>query len=331
MHDLMHDLAQTLLQLPIVPEKEGKLPGLGLSVAAAHGELLDHYMKKAQIGKDGQVLWHTLTDDGYIFAHLTWHMERAKRLKEIHRLLQTSDRNGRNGWYLACEAIGKPAGFVNDMGRAWRLSVERYNKTPGETVALLFRYALMRGSLNSMASNVTAEMVGGLVKEGFWQVTQGLAYAQQAQDPWRRAECISAISPYLPKTLLPDVLNTVGQIRDAVYRSYVLSKLAEYFPEIWPDVLTAIRQIEDHKHRDQGFPYRALALDKIMEKLPFQYLSSTTEIKCQIQDVSDSTMSLVTLAAQHLPDELWPEAIARIREIQDSNSKFKSVTDATDK
>ena len=155
MHDLMHDLAQTLLQLPVVPEKEGELPGLGLSVAAAHGELLGRYREKTTEG-----LWHTLTDDGYIFAHLTWHMERAAQPEMIHALLRASNEQGRNGWYEACDAIGKPAGFVNDLGRAWVLAVENYEKAPGETVALLYRYALIRGSLNSLAGNVTAEMGG---------------------------------------------------------------------------------------------------------------------------------------------------------------------------
>ena len=36
----------------------------------------------------GRSLWHTLKDDGYIFAHLTWHMEQAQRPEEIHRLLR---------------------------------------------------------------------------------------------------------------------------------------------------------------------------------------------------------------------------------------------------
>ena len=112
-------------------------------------------------------------------------------------------------------------------------------------MALLYRYALIRGSLNSLASNVTAPMVGGLVKEGYWQAAQGLAYAQQAQNPWHRAACISAIAPHMPKALLPEVLKTVGQIKDAAYRSYVLSKLAEHFPEVWVDVLAAIEQIQD--------------------------------------------------------------------------------------
>ncbi|MEL7353191.1 MAG: NB-ARC domain-containing protein, partial [Cyanobacteria bacterium J06560_5] len=328
MHDLMHDLARQLLQQPVVPEGEDGLPGLGLSVAAAHGELLDRYGAMAETGEDGQVLWHTLADDGYIFAHLTWHMARAQRPEAIHGLLCASNGAGRNGWYEACDAIGKPAGFVNDLGRAWAIAVESYEATLGETVALLYRYALMRGSLNSLASKVPAKMVGGLVKEGYWQVAQGLAYAQQAQEPWHRAECISAIVPYVPEALLTEVLKTVGQIKDAAYRSYVLSKLAERFPSVWADVLDTIQQIQDrygnHRNQTEGFSYRALALSIIIKQLPVQYLSAAIDITRQIQDAADKATVLTKLA--HLPEVLWPEALAITREIEDDSYRSSALS-----
>ncbi|MEM9088824.1 MAG: NB-ARC domain-containing protein, partial [Cyanobacteria bacterium P01_F01_bin.53] len=358
MHDLMHDLAKQLLQQPVEPEGEDGLPGLGLTVVAAHGELLARYQAKTTPGKDGRRQWHTLTDDGYIFAHLTWHMEQAKRPEEIHRLLCASNKAGRNGWYAACDALGQPAGFVNDMGRAWELAVKSYEAAPGETVALLYRYGLMRASLNSLASNVPAKMVGGLVKAGYWQVAQGLAYAQQAQNPWHRAACISAIVPYMPKALLPEVLKTVGQIKDAAYRSYGLSKVAEHFPMVWPDVLATIKQIEDrygaHRSQAKGFSHKSLALSRVSKKLPSQYLTNALDISRHIQDMTDRAMAVVTLAG-HMPNlrpealalthkikdessrsralcslaeympELWPEALAVTREIKDENSRSRAL------
>ncbi|MEL6940769.1 MAG: NB-ARC domain-containing protein, partial [Cyanobacteria bacterium J06598_1] len=318
MHDLMHDLAQRLLVSPVEPEKAGELAGLGLSKAAAHGELLSRYREKA--AGEG---WHTLKDDGYIFAHLTWHMEQAGQADEIRELLCASDETGRNGWYEACDALGKPAGFVNDLGRAWQLAVDGYEEAPGETVSQLFRYALIRTSLNSLASNVTADMVGGLVKAGVWQPAQGLAYAQQAKDPWRRAACISAVVPYMPKSLLPEVTKTISQIKDAAYRSYVLSKLAERFDEVWPDVLATIRQINDrygsHRSQTPGFSYRGLALCRIINQLPQQYLEEALEITRQIQEAADRAMSLIDLAKR--TTKLWPEALNITRDITDESSR----------
>ncbi|MEA5467049.1 NB-ARC domain-containing protein [Leptothoe sp. PORK10 BA2] len=322
MHDLMHDLAQQLLRSSPQPLGEGELPGLGLTKAEAHSQLLEHYRKKTQKGR-----WHTLKDDGYIYAYLTWHMEQAKQPESIDQLLQASNEEGRNGWYEACDAIGKPVGFVNDLGRAWTQAVADYGQSPSQTLTRLFRYALMRASLNSLASNVPAPLVGALVEKGIWQPAQGLAYAQQAQDPWQRAECIAAIVLYMPKSLLPEVIKTIGQIKDAVYRSYVLSKLAERFAEVWPDVLIAIQQIQDRygRHRDQtqGFSYRGLALRRIAQHLPSSYLDPALNITRQIQDESDRAMALIALS-ERLP-ELLSEALSVTREIKDEYSRASAL------
>ena len=94
MHDLMHDLAGRLLMSPPQPIREGDLPGLGFTKAEAHHELLNRYRAKTANGQ-----WYTLRDDGYIYAHLTWHMEQAGQTDAIKELLCASDEDGRNGWY----------------------------------------------------------------------------------------------------------------------------------------------------------------------------------------------------------------------------------------
>jgi hypothetical protein len=69
LHDLMHDMAKRLLTSPSTADHE--LSGLGLSLPEAHNIFLDRYRAKTQTG-----LWHTLPRDGYIQAHLTWHLEK---------------------------------------------------------------------------------------------------------------------------------------------------------------------------------------------------------------------------------------------------------------
>jgi methyl-accepting chemotaxis protein len=318
LHDLMHDLAQRLLTSPPHPARDGDLPGLGLTKAEAHDQLLERYRAKTQNGQ-----WHTLTDDGYIYAFLTWHMEQAKRPDAVHQLLRETNAVGRNGWYEACDALGKPAGFVNDLARAWEAAEKQYEADSEATLALLFRYALIRTSLNSLASNVPAELLGALVRHQIWQPAQGLAYAQQTQNPWQRAECISALVPYMPESLLPEVLKTIHQIHDAAYRSFVLSKLAARFPAHWPDVLSAIRQIQDRygndRHGSQGFLYRASALSELVEHLPPELLPEALEVTRQISDEFSRAWALRELAKQ-LP-ELLPEALEVTRQISDEFSR----------
>ncbi|MGB0562773.1 MAG: NB-ARC domain-containing protein, partial [Spirulinaceae cyanobacterium] len=242
MHDLMHDLAQRLLVSPVEPEQAGELPGLGLTRAAAHSEFLARYRAQTVAGQ-----WHTLSDDGYIYAHLTWHMEQAGQPEAVHQLFLETNERGKHGWYRTCEAIGQAAGFVNDLARGWRLAVGQYGQDPAGTLAQLWRYGLIRTSLNSMASNAPAELVAALVEKGVWQPAQGLAYAQQMQDPWRRAECIGLLVPFFPEGLVPEVKATIDQIKEPAYRSHVLAKLADRFPQYWREVLDVVAQIRDRQ------------------------------------------------------------------------------------
>ena len=322
MHDLMHDLAQQLLTSPPQPLREEELPGLGLTKAEAHSQLLERYRKKTQKGQ-----WHTIKDDGYIYAYLTWHMEQAKQPESIHQLLQVSNEEGRNGWYEACDAIGKPVGFVNDIGRGWTQAVKSYEQSPNQSILLLFRYALVKTSLNSLACNVSAGLVKALVEKGVWKTAQGLAYVQQVQDPWQRAECITAILPYISEALLPEILETSNRIEEAAYRSYVLSKIARRFPKVWLEVLSTIQQIHDrygrHRQSTRGFFCRAFALKCVVSYLPPQYVNHALIIAGQIQEASDRTHALIALA-EHSP-ELWSEALSVAKEIEDKSSRARAL------
>jgi hypothetical protein len=205
MHDLMHDLAYRLLVSSPQPARDCELPGLGLTKSEAHRELLARYQANTQQGQ-----WHTLKDDGYIYAHLTWHMEQAEQSEAIHQLLKASNEHGRNAWYEACDVIGKSVGFVNDMSRAWHLTIRGYQKAPEKSMVRLFRYSFIRASLNSMAKNVSAELLKALVNKNVWQPVQALAYVQHIQEPWQRAECVSSVIPCLPEALLLETLKIMA-------------------------------------------------------------------------------------------------------------------------
>ena len=313
MHDLMHDLAQRLLLSPSQPVHSGQLPGLGLTKTEAHCQLLKRYRDKTE---DGQ--WHTLADDGYIYAHLTWHMEQASQFQSIHELLKASNEAGRNGWYEACESIAKPAVFAKDIGRGWQLAVKNYGKEPGKCIALLFRYALIRSSLNSLANNVPSQLVGALIDKGLWQVSQGLAYAQQAQEPRRKEACISAISPYIKRELLPEVVKTISHIDDVSCRTSAFSKLAEIFPEVWPNVLENISLIPDfhgyHRYIREGFDFRYSAIKEIAKYLPHKYVSKAVEIAHQIQNLPHRSVALIALSTKRT--ELFSEVVEAIKEVK---------------
>ncbi|MGF1538517.1 MAG: NB-ARC domain-containing protein, partial [Elainellaceae cyanobacterium] len=313
MHDLMHDVAQRLLAQSPHPQGGNELPGLGMTKAEAHAALLERYRAKTESGQ-----WHTLPDDGYIYAYLTWLMEQAACPDMVHQLLQETTTAGRNGWYVRCDELIKPSLFVNDVARAWQLATNGLKQNPLKALCLLWRYTLIRGSINSLASNVPAKLVGALVAKRVWQPAQGLAYAQQTQNPWDRAECLTELVPHIPESLLPEMTSAVEQIIAPAYRSFVMGQLAQQFPQLWSDALNAICEIQDcygaDRHQVKGFSYRARALSALAEHLPPELLPKALAVTRQIQAESYRSRALIEIA-QHLP-ELWPEALAVTRQIQ---------------
>ena len=125
LHDLMHDVAKQLLVSVPSPTSHHQLPGLGLTMPEAHNQFLNRYRRQLQDG-----LWHTVTSDGYIHAHLTWHLEKAGQIETIHQLLQETTESGRNGWYTACDELGMVGSFVTDVARAWGLAESIFETSP---------------------------------------------------------------------------------------------------------------------------------------------------------------------------------------------------------
>jgi len=191
-HDLLHDLARNLLQASSHPQADYQLPGLGLSITEAHQQLLSRYQRQTKNG-----LWHSLEDDGYIYNHLLWHLEKAQQIAQIHLLLREETAEGHNGWYSQCEKEGKTAVFIKDIARAWQLAEEHFSENKSEFMGLQVRYALITTSLNSLAGNIPAELMALLIQHEIWTPAQGLAYVRQNQDDEKRAERLKAISPQL--------------------------------------------------------------------------------------------------------------------------------------
>ncbi len=303
LHDLMHDLAKRILSSESTPQSQAEIPGLGLQIAEAHSIFLDRYRAKTE-----QNLWHTLPDDGYIHTHLTWHLEQAGRLAEIHQLLQEETTTGRNGWYEACEALGQTASFITDVARAWQLAENLYDSSPAISIGLQCRYALIIASLNSLASNLPPELIAALVEKGYWQPAQGIAYIQQIQEAGKRAEAIKMIVSYLPESLLPQALDITRQIQAEYSRAYALSALVPHLPELVTEALDTTRQIQDEYSR-------AAALNALGPHLPESLLPQALDITQQFQAESDRATALSALVP-HLPESLLPQALDITQQFQ---------------
>ncbi len=299
-HDLLHNVACRRLTAAL-PD------GLGLTLVAAHQALLERYRAKTVQGQ-----WHTLPEDGYIHAHLSWHLEQAQQLDMLHQLLQETTSAGRNGWYEACDQLGQTANFVTDVARAWQVAEQQYEQDPAQSITLQLRYALIRTTLNSLAKNIPAQLMAALVEKGVWFPAQALTYAQQAQESRKRADILQALAPHLPTSLLPVALEVARSIQDEAIRAAALRGLAPYLPEVIPEALEVARLI-------QGGASRVWALGGLAPYLP-EVIPEALEVARLIQGEYSRAAALRGLAP-YLPAELLPEALEVARSIQDEYSQ----------
>ncbi|MCA2654454.1 NB-ARC domain-containing protein [Microcystis sp. M061S2] len=347
-HDLLHDLARNLILASPHPETDYQLPGLGLSMAEAHHQLLQRYQKQIKIspltplekggkevevplekgGKEVEVPlikgdlggsnWHSLEDDGYIYNQLLWHLEKAGQIAQIHLLLREETAEGHNGWYSQCEREGKTAIFIKDVSRAWQLAEGHFIENPSESIGLQVRYALITTSLNSLAANIPSKLIAALIQHEIWTPAQGLAYVRQNQDDFRRAEGLEAISPYLTSTLLSEALEIARGIGDKSDRARALTGLAPYLPEsLLPEALEVARGIGSED-------YRARALTGLARHLP-EVLPEALEIARGIRDEYNRARALTNLVP-HLP-EVLPEALEIARGIGDKSDRAWALTE----
>lgn len=119
-HDVLHDTARNLLCNSPSQGCENRFSGFGIQVQKAHKIVLERYFGKCDQSQGYP--WSTLPNDDYIHSYLTWHMEKAETIEEMHNLLSVTTENGKNNWYQIRENLGQLAGYKEDIQRAWRLT-----------------------------------------------------------------------------------------------------------------------------------------------------------------------------------------------------------------
>jgi hypothetical protein len=263
-HDLMHDMARSLIE-------EGILNAEPVSrLKLAHRQFLERYRERALNHR-----WDGLPKDGYIHRHLTWHLEQAYWDDELHALMSMSDAKGRNAWFEACDRLGQPAIFVDDVARGWKIAERGYEGDQAGSIVLQCRYALITATLNSLVENLPIDMMAEFVKHSFWTVEQAWAYVEQMQDEQKILEAIQALAPYLSKSLFQAVLKVAREIKDEDIRACALSVLAKIDLTYFEEALQATREIKNEYSRAEVLS----ALAKIDSTYFEEALEAAREIK----------------------------------------------------
>jgi hypothetical protein len=232
-HDLMHDMARSLIQEGML---ESEIPNL----PSAHRQFLERYRKRASNND-----WDRFPDDGYIHAHLTWHFEKSGQPDEIHILLQKSTPEGRNAWYEACDRLGQTEIFVTDVMRAWNLAESIYEKNASHSIALQCRYALIISSLNSIVRNIPTKLFETLAKTAYWTPEQCLFHALQIKEPSSKADAIVSIIPYLPDDFISVVHQVAYQISSDSAQAKILCTLSRRDPRIFAEAYQVTDGLQD--------------------------------------------------------------------------------------
>jgi hypothetical protein len=313
-HDLLHDCARRLLAAPAETRQDGELPGLGLTRAEAHRQLLKRYRARTQGGQ-----WHTLAADGYIHGRLGWHLEQADDIDGLHALLREETAEGRNGWYNANERLGRPANFADSVGKAWRLADEAFvERQPAPTLGLQCRYALVTASLNSLASNLPPALLEALVRQGIWPAEQALGYAQRTPDAHQKVKALTALVPLLPQeecvVVLSEALNTARTIGDEGARSRALAALAPHLAEqeravVLAEALNAARAIGEEGYRLR--PLTDLAPHLAEQERAVVLAEALNAARAITDDRAHS--DVLAALAPHLPAGLLGEALHAAR------------------
>lgn len=303
LHEFLHDLVRRLLTT-------NQATGLGIPLATAHAELLKRYRVRTQSD-----LWHTLADDSYIHAHLTWHLEKAGWVDEIHKLLREETSSGRNGWQEACERLGQTAIFVADVARAWRSAEDLFEDHPSRAISLQCRYALIVSTLNSLSADSPHSLQGALLQKHVSVAQQGLAYALQSSNAETKAILLTEISDYLPQNLKQEALQkALAATRAIQYEQYRLNALETLTPKLPPELLPEALTIA------RTFPSginRVEALKALAPKLPPDLLPDALAIARAFRHRNDEWCRALALSAlaSKLP-EVIPDALAAARAVQ---------------
>ncbi len=304
-HDLMHDMARSLIE-------EGKLNSLGSRdkncscLSLAHQQFLERYREKTE-----EKSWYNLPNDGYIHRQLTWHLEQAGWIDEIHTLLGSSDRLGHNAWFETCDRLGQPAIFVEDVARAWAIAEQQYEQDKTRSIVLQYRYALITATLNSLLENLPIDMIKEFVKGKFWTIEQAWAYVEQMQDEHKIAEWIKGLCCYFSKPLFKKALTKISAIQDEYHRAEALSALAQIDRAYFAEALDATRAIQNESNRAEVLS--ALA------QIDRAYFTEALDAARAIQDKKNRAEALSALA--QIDRAYFTEALDAARAIQDEKNR----------
>lgn len=202
LHNLLHDY---------ITDELGKV-----GYITTHQALLDVY-RQTQTG-DG---WFSAVDDGYLYSHLIYHLEKAGLSEEIHNLFSTS------GWSNRRHLRG----LLDDFAAGWAL----INKYDRPNLAYLVRYALFNDVLQRGYKKLPVELmllliVEGVIPRDLFMPTIRSLESDNSSKVKTYLEIVFS-HPEVFQQYASDVLEIAAEITEAEERASLTLDLHRYLPE----------------------------------------------------------------------------------------------------
>lgn len=306
LHDLMHHTARNL----ILASPTANLPGLGLSWAAAHGELLQRYRQRLTGG------WATLPDDGYIHRHLSWHFVKAGWDEELHALLAEETPENRNAWYEATDRLGLLGNFVEDVARAWECAEALFSTDPERSLGLQCRYAITIASIQSLSNKIHPQLMAVMLKHHAWSPLKVFEYIQQVNDSFRQAEALREVIPYLPEEYLSKAENIANSLREPASQIWALLGICSRKKTLFSEVLTLLQEPNEIQQIQKG-----IILIELCKIAPPSSLGNIIQIKNSIQD--DSCVAEINSILSRYDEKFFEQSINFLPQILDQDLRAK--------
>ncbi|MBL7517376.1 hypothetical protein I6A84_04365 [Frankia sp. CNm7] len=304
-HDLLFDFARAELGVEAFTAAHGRVAGW----------LLDRWggLTHGLPGLHGAAGFDEV--DRYSLAWLVAHLLAADEPDRVDLLLATErlTAGGRveSVWCTAHEDQGGTASYLAQVRAAWDDARTRYPAGDPRSFARQAGYALLIGSITSMAANIPPALLVRLVETGTWPTARALAYAQAIPQPVTCAQALGGLAPHLPAEVrgpvLVQALAAATAIDSPYDRAAALSGLA---PHLSADLLAQALAAAPAIDRPSA---RALALSGLAPHLPaevrgpvlVQALAAATAI-----DWPSALAWALRGLAPHLPADLLAQALA---------------------
>lgn len=215
---------------------------------------------------------------------------------------------------------GTPAGFLNDVHRAWL----KANEGGTASLSVIVRAALCFASVGSLSSNAPSELIVACLKVGAISKSAAVLIAKQKTDMKERAICLALISDYLPKmerhAVLAEALELIPALK-SYKRSDTLLVVAEHLPSeatsLTDQILSSTREIKTSK-------FRIRILCALAQNAPLQVhsiLSEALEITSKIEDERTLCLQIVAKCIPPHAKDLFARILADAQAIEEESQR----------